>query len=248
MRFASQVSQKNLLVIISPHFDDAIFSVGGKLSQIARPVKTITICGGMPSDPTALSSWDKRCGFLSGIEASTKRKIEDSKACQKIKADSTHLFFTDFPYSGTKSSSMISKELEKNISDAQEIWAPLGIGNHADHIASRNAALELASKKSIPIALYADAPYASAQGWNTPDPQREKAFQWEHHLKDVNDKGFILSVPKIEILDQNIMLKKLTLIFCFESQLPSLRKHYLNITEITGELSIEILWSCTKKN
>lgn len=236
--------QDGLLIVVSPHFDDAVFSVGNILSQIKRPIKIITVCGGCPPNEVSLSSWDERCNFSSGKHAAIGRQTEDQNACHYLGVDSEHLLFADFPYSGEKSKTQIINEFKELLTNSQEVWAPIGIGNNPDHIVTRDAVLELALQGNFALALYADAPYASARGWNTPDDKRDKNFQWAHSFDAVSEKGFTLAPPHISFLNQDEMSRKLTAVACYKSQLEPLRKYYPKLTEIDGELSVEAIWRC----
>ena len=64
------------MVVVSPHFDDAAFSLGGSLAQWDRAV-VVTAHGGPPASEAALSDWDAECGFASGREAHAVRMEED---------------------------------------------------------------------------------------------------------------------------------------------------------------------------
>jgi LmbE family N-acetylglucosaminyl deacetylase len=45
-----------------------------------------------------------------------------------------------------------------------EVYAPLAIGGHLDHLAARDVGVELA-RRGLPVWLYADLPYALEFGW-----------------------------------------------------------------------------------
>lgn len=245
MHLQQEKSYEDMLVILSPHFDDAVFSVSNLLSKKKESIKIMTICGGIPSDDKGVSSWDKRCGFSSGREAVLCRQLEDYNACNKIGVKAEHLTFSDFPYAGEKAHEAIIKELRKNIPIIKELWAPIGIGNNPDHLSCRNAALELCQQEGVTLNLYADLPYASARGWDTPDEQREKPFQWQDVFKFICNKGFSLTSLNVNRLNDKEMHKKLEAVCCYTSQLEPLKAYYPKLTDTDGELSIEAIWRCS---
>ena len=235
---------KNALIIISPHFDDAILSVGGFLATQKRQITIITVCGGTPSDDSMLSNWDKLCGFSSGKQAAIERQLENINACSRLGIDSKNLLFTDFPYSEYKSSLLIADALSKYITSTDEVWTPMGIGDHPDHLITRDAVLELALKKKINLTLYADAPYAGSLGLKDLVCDKKWEMTTSPILNMISDKGFITTNPAITYLDKESMCEKLMIISCYQSQLNTIRIEYPRLTEIDGNCSIEVIWQC----
>lgn len=72
------VPSRGPLLIVSPHFDDAVLSCWALLDRPDGPTDVVTVCGGIPAD--GLSNWDRQCGFHSGGEAATARREEDRRA------------------------------------------------------------------------------------------------------------------------------------------------------------------------
>lgn len=229
------------LLVLSPHLDDAIFSVCGYLLETKHRTKIVTVCAGIP-DNNDLSSWDKRCGFTSGQLAAISRREEDFLACSKVGADYEHLNFTDFPYSNIKNNSSISNEITKRLPNIQEIWIPLGIGMHPDHITVRDSALEILNTKKINIVFYADVPYSNAYKWSTPDSERKENFKWKPVIEEIKKKGFILDKPEIKILKKREIETKLAIASLYKSQIKQLKNHYPNLMEFGGELATEVIW------
>lgn len=230
-------------VVVSPHFDDAVFSLGGLFQGSVPRLRVVTLCAGEPG-PSLLSSWDARSGFASGAEAARRRRNEDRAACRLLGVEALHLPFADFPYTGPKSVDAVIDALRGCLAGAARIWAPLGIGAHPDHLAARDAVLQLVLESSADLLLYADAPYASARGFFRPDGERDPDFQWAPAMKAISDAGFVLGAAHVEALSAMAFGRKVELASCYASQLPGLRHHYPRLTELDGPLAHECWWPC----
>src|SRR3954452_17872248 len=72
------------VVLISPHLDDAIFSLGAAVSYATRHGVKVTILTVLAGDPTLAApagDWDRQAGFETAGEASVARRAEDARAC-----------------------------------------------------------------------------------------------------------------------------------------------------------------------
>lgn len=70
------------IMVISPHFDDAVFSCGHLLA--ALPGSTVvTVCTALPEKPDILTDWDQRCGFSSAAQAMQARREENRAALRQ---------------------------------------------------------------------------------------------------------------------------------------------------------------------
>lgn len=65
------------VLIVSPHYDDAVLSCWALLSSGANR-DICTAFGGVP--PGEASAWDRQCGFATGAEAAIERMREDACA------------------------------------------------------------------------------------------------------------------------------------------------------------------------
>src|SRR5690242_11145568 len=77
------------VVVISPHLDDAVLSLGAALSWAARHgarVTVLTVLAGRPDSSTPAGEWDAGSGFGTEGEAATARREEDERACEVLGA------------------------------------------------------------------------------------------------------------------------------------------------------------------
>src|SRR5580692_19322 len=85
------------LLVISPHFDDAVLSTGFWLSQHTRAT-VATVFSGSPGLGVPASKWDISGGFESGNDAALGRRAEDERALHYLGSDQRCLGFLDDPY------------------------------------------------------------------------------------------------------------------------------------------------------
>src|SRR3954464_3679117 len=88
-------------VLISPHLDDAIFSLGAAVSYPTRPGAGVTIVCVLAGDPNLeapAGDWDRQAGFETAGEAAAVRRAEDARACAIVGARPIWLPFSDLQY------------------------------------------------------------------------------------------------------------------------------------------------------
>jgi len=167
---------------ISPHLDDAVFSCGGLIArQTARgdEVVVVTVCAGDP--PVGeLTPFAYELHRRWGGEGSPMglRRAEDLVACGRVGASVVHLALPDAIYRRSTqgealypdSASLFAKPspvesarideaagaLERAVPQESEVYLPLGIGGHVDHLLTRHAAERLIR----PRWYYREVPYA----------------------------------------------------------------------------------------
>jgi len=120
------------LFIVSPHFDDAVFSCGALLA--AHPDATVCTVFAAPPEHEMHTGWDAKSGFANAHEAVHARTIEDNHALAILEAIPVRLPFRDGQYFDSPSISKLAAALEEIIygSTANTLLMPLGL-NDADH-------------------------------------------------------------------------------------------------------------------
>ena len=166
------------IVILSPHPDDAIWSLGGAITSWLknREVLVITLYDGDPTQIGKIKLTDNKCRWRS-FGSPHIRRLEDQKAmnllgCQheslgyidaalRLNVDNTFEFQSAedlFPfkiYSQMRASKTKLQKLLAILKPEDEIIAPLAFGNHIDHIQTHAVARNL----PYTISYYADFPY-----------------------------------------------------------------------------------------
>lgn len=151
-------------VIVSPHLDDAIFSLFGTLGGDSEVI-VITVCAGLPEVGTPPSGYDHLTGSNDPTQRMKLRRKEDEVACDIAEWSFVHLDFLDAPYVASKCQFEVTQALRETLpSNTSEVYIPAAIGEHPDHTLVRDAALALELGDSDRY-LYADYPYAATYGW-----------------------------------------------------------------------------------
>lgn len=153
------------LVVVSPHLDDAVLSAW--LVLVQNPDSTVVTCfSGVPAEGVR-GSWDERSGMGAASAAVAARRREDEAALAFAPARPVHLDLLDVQYriaAAPPPLDELVEALRPELTDAEEVWLPAGIGGHADHLlagAAARAALRPAQRAHV----YADLPYAGQPGW-----------------------------------------------------------------------------------
>ncbi len=170
---------QSIAIILSPHFDDAVLSLGGFMAERKTPIIVATFFTGKPSE-VVRGSWDKLSGFKNSDEALAARSEENVRALGRIGAYPLNLSYLDFQYkrgrlsaSGEKIVQSTKKDIEtilKELSDSAEIsiYGPAEFGpeiTHPDHKILHDAftavAREKLGQKNLRFFYYEDFPYVA---------------------------------------------------------------------------------------
>lgn len=155
------------LLIISPHFDDAVFSCGSLLSRSGGST-VVTVFTGVPGDPAMLTEWDRECGFATAAEAIREREAENRLALKALRCSGRSLGFVDCQYleHAEKTEEDLTQTLESAVNDLRpgRVGIPLGLF-HGDHLRVSEAALRIRNARpEIAWFFYEDAPYRAHTG------------------------------------------------------------------------------------
>jgi LmbE family N-acetylglucosaminyl deacetylase len=148
------------LVVISPHLDDAVLSVGQVLGAHRGSV-VVTVLAGIPHGD-AITGYDRSCGFASSRHAMRQRRAEDRRALSILGARPSHLDFLSRMYGERADDEAVVRVLAERISalGPTAVAGPVGI-LHPDHewvAALWPRAARLAAPKA-PRYAYEELPY-----------------------------------------------------------------------------------------
>lgn len=147
----------NRILLISPHFDDAILSAGQFMAERPDTV-VLTVFGGFPQNAgEVVTPYDEKSGFKNAQEAVEARRWEDNLAVSMLRGQAIHLGFSDGQYNEYHLVDDIRDEIQRilDLGDYEAIYAPLGL-DHPDHVSVSDAVLKL--KTDVPITLWEDLP------------------------------------------------------------------------------------------
>ena len=159
------------MIVISPHFDDAVFACGQRLS-LSPASSVVTVFADVPGHASQLTEWDARCGFASAAQAIARRREEDLRALDELGASAVWLPFPDGQYGEVVRPHDVGRALASVLQALpcggalEEVLFPLGLF-HADHLLTHAAAM--AAMAAVPAApprllAYEDALYRDKPG------------------------------------------------------------------------------------
>jgi LmbE family N-acetylglucosaminyl deacetylase len=247
-------------IILSPHFDDAVLSLGGFLAKEGGNTLVATFFAGAP-EPPLVRSRDTRCGFTDSNDAIQGRTKEDKESLNFLGVKDDRIYnyrHIDAVYRRQSKNDpdipepLIEAAIAKDIASLLQAYAaqPLnlyipGFGMHVDHKLVKNAALtvikNLPSGSAVKIFFYQDLPYA-VNLLETESPRsvwefitRSKPKKWKYSLleRKVTNGAFTVS-PNIVPLTKEEMQKKLAGIALYNSQVNILGEGLLENIEHFG--------------
>lgn len=151
------------LIVLSPHYDDAVFSCGGLLAAVPGST-VVTVYTGLPKNADAMQTdWDRRCGFSSAREAMRCRADENREALAALRARGMDLDFLDSQYAhgALQGADLLGDTLAATLTRMHPaaVLFPLGLF-HEDHIRISNVLLTICPRfPGIRWLAYEDIPY-----------------------------------------------------------------------------------------
>jgi len=230
------------VVAVSPHFDDAVLSVGGLLGDMTGRTLVVTVHGGAPPDD-APSDWDRLCGFASAAAASSARGREDRVACGVIGAEWAHLPIADGAYGPPASVDALTEALRAHVTEDTLVLVPAGVCRHADHHRTRDTALKALAEMRVGQAwLYADQPYASrSDHWGGPGAEALADEVWRERMAPVVE-NFGLPEARTSRLSAETWAVKHRAVLAYASQLGPLATYAGHFLAFDGPLRTETIW------
>jgi LmbE family N-acetylglucosaminyl deacetylase len=154
------------LAVLSPHLDDAVLSIAGRIASAARGdgrARVVTVLAGDPTATGPAGPWDAESGFATAGEAARARREEDRRACAILGAEPVWLPYGDEQYPRGGSDGEIWAATAEALGGADTILAPGSPLTHPDH--RWLAGLVLANRGELPrLGLYAEQPYSIGKG------------------------------------------------------------------------------------
>ncbi|MEP7055856.1 MAG: PIG-L family deacetylase [Actinomycetota bacterium] len=150
-------------MIVSPHLDDAVMSLGATIAAQVRngvDVSVITVFAGNPDRLGPPSYWDARRAVPTASEAICQRRDEDLLAGKTLGVSVEWLPFDDAAYVSMRDPDAIWKCLEPTLSAADLILLPGWPLKHPDHLWTTMLVQERVDPEKA-VAYYVELPYAA---------------------------------------------------------------------------------------
>lgn len=133
------------LVVVSPHFDDAVLGASNLLAGSPDPV-VVTVFGGAPVPmPDPCTEWDSLGGFVPGDDVIAMRRDEDRRGLAELGATPVWLDHVDQQYRSAEARArveLVADDLGKALRGLAPtaVAIPFGLAND-DHVDAHDAAL-----------------------------------------------------------------------------------------------------------
>lgn len=203
------------VLLISPHFDDAVLSAGQFMAD--RPdADVVTVFAGIPITPDNVKTpYDEKCGFDNARDAVGARTRENDNALAILQANPINFEFPDSQYETTHANIVrvydITAKLQELIDENnyEFIMAPVGLG-HPDHIKVTDAVEKLKTK--TPIYLWEDLPLRVIE------PHLVTLRLMHLNLADYDGMPYVDNLTQHATTDTKIA-KKIRALSCYKSQI-----------------------------
>ncbi len=232
-------------VIVSPHQDDAVFSLWHVLAG-EGDVSVVNVFAGVP-EPGRVGWWDAETGAVDAAERSRERRREDRAALARAGRSSIDLDFVDAQYrEGAQDAEPIATAIAAAVPREALLLAPAGLGAHADHRLARSAALALRTRDRR-VGLYADVPHATRHGWpswvtnGTRGGRDEAGERWRGDLSGA-DVALDELDARVHELDADEAERKLAALAEYRTQLPALSAEF-SLNSRPEALRFEVVWA-----
>ena len=150
------------VIVVSPHFDDAIMSLGSSIAHAAHQgakIEVLTVFADIPTSDAPASPWDRQCGFLTEGQSASARRDEDRQACSIVGAEPRWLNFGCDSYDRRGSEDDIWSAVTSAIGSADSVIIPGFPLAHADHLCLSKLLLRKRPTGQR-VGLYVEQPYA----------------------------------------------------------------------------------------
>lgn len=203
------------MVVVAAHLDDAVLSVGEAIATHPE-VTVITVFCGRPAHGTALTDYDRSCGFADSADAMVTRRAEHEVAMRLLGAGAIELTLLDHQYrdrpldDGERALLFHKLVGAIKVVDPAIVLVPMGL-THPDHLelgaVCRHVIASMAPDAVVEVGVYEDLPYRVL------DP--EEAVD---RLTDLEVTLGALPVPW-PLSSTGALATKLEAIACYQSQL-----------------------------
>jgi LmbE family N-acetylglucosaminyl deacetylase len=227
----------HLDIIISPHFDDAVLSLGGSMAAFPGSPIMVTVFAGMPNPDQKDAYWDKMSGFSDSNEAIAARTKENVNASAIYNAKTINLKYQDSQYRSGKDDNIeqsVVRDIENIIKENNKPGVSINIYGpaifdlsieHPDHLIAHEALMgankDFSNMKNLRFFMYEDYPYA----------EKSAKQGKESILNTISNKYRYLDFEEIPvILSDKDLGKKEEAIKKYSSQIAAFKEASLDLT------------------
>ena len=152
-------------VVLSPHMDDAVFSIGGTIGNLIIRKERVVVY-----NVFSVTSYVQNPKLRIAPFATTMRYGEEIVASILMRYNRRFFPFEDNYMRKNANPAIVTSRVEKsiqknlNLDNPVRVFAPLGVGNHTDHKLLSETAMKLVENRTIrwdQLLLYEDLPYSA---------------------------------------------------------------------------------------
>jgi LmbE family N-acetylglucosaminyl deacetylase len=176
------------VVIVSPHLDDAVLSLGATIARATRggtAVTVLTVFGGDPASTAPPNGWDRRGGFETAGDAASRRREENRAACAIVGAKPVALPLFGGGYGAPREPDAVRQAVTDAAAGVDALLVPGFPLTNDDHRWLHTLLVD-ERVPSVRLVLYAEQPYRHTVRRERPRP--DGALFWqptEARLADV---------------------------------------------------------------
>jgi LmbE family N-acetylglucosaminyl deacetylase len=151
-------------VVVSPHLDDGVLSLGAAIASWSRDgsrVEVLTVLACDPDSDVPAGGWDSRAGFATEGESARARREEDRRACVTLGAAPLWLPFGSVDYERHGDADEVRAAVEEAVRGADEVLLPASPLTHPDHAWLAEVLAPVATGR------YLEQPYTRREGGGT---------------------------------------------------------------------------------
>jgi len=162
------------IVVVSPHLDDGVLSLGAAMAAWARAgakVELLTVLACDPGSTAPAGGWDARAGHATEGESAAARREEDRRACVRIGVTPRWLPFGSVDYERHGTDEDVRDAVTAAVDGAGEVVLPGFPLSQPDHawLAELLGGAELGSART---GRYAEVLYVRRGGVTLPESFR----------------------------------------------------------------------------
>ena len=159
------MTSESRIVVVSPHSDDGVLSLGASMARWAREgrdVRLLTVLALDPGSSAPTKGWDQRAGFATEGESARARREEDRVACARLGVTPCWLPFGSVDFERHGDEAAVWNSVREVMGGAGVVLVPGSPLSHPDHAWLNGL---LASRvPSEALGLYAEQPYTLRTG------------------------------------------------------------------------------------
>jgi LmbE family N-acetylglucosaminyl deacetylase len=158
-------SRGTRIVVVSPHLDDGVLSLGASMASWVRrgaAVELLTVLGCDPASKAPAGGWDARGGFATEGESALARREEDRQACAVLGASPVWLPYGSGDYELHGAEGDVRDAVVRVLEGADSVLVPGFPLSHPDH--AWLAELLAGALGRWRVGRYAEQPYTRRAG------------------------------------------------------------------------------------